>query len=277
MLPTRPLSLAAILFATGFAGAAHAQTPSPLGEWQYSAGIVLKQRFDPHPPHWEKLIGFGGEMLPRFEGSDGYYFEPGPTIDIRYRNLAFLSTGEGLGVNLLHNDNYRAGVALTYDLGRQEGNDIHLRGLGDVSPAPEFKFFGEYVFFPVIVRADVRNGFGGHGGWIGDASVYMPVAGTQKFFVFVGGSVTMAEDVYMEHNFGVDQVQHQKSGLPLYSPGGGLKSAGVGANATWIFRDHWFFDTVVGGTELLGPAAGSPTVDEKFQFALSLSLAYDFR
>ncbi len=30
-----------------------------------------------------------------------YYIEPGPTIDVRYRDLAFFSTGEGLGVNSL--------------------------------------------------------------------------------------------------------------------------------------------------------------------------------
>lgn len=273
----RPFLAAAGLALWCCSGPLQAQTPSPLGEWQYSAGIVLKQRFDLHPPHWEELVGFGGEMLPRFEGSDRYYFEPGPTIDIRYRNLAFFSTGEGLGINLLRNVNYRAGVALTYDLGRQEGNDIHLRGLGDVSPSPELKFFGEYVFFPLIVRADVRSGFGGHGGWIGDVSAYAPVAGSDKFFVFIGGSVTMAEDDYMRHEYGVDQTQHQQSGLPLYAPGGGVKAAGVGTNATWIFREHWFVDAVFGASLLLGPAAGSPTVDEKMQMAFSLSLAYDFR
>ena len=273
------LCAAAVLLLTSlfFSGAASAQTPSPLGEWQYSAGIALKQRFDLHPPHWEKLIGFGGEMLPRFEGSDRYYFEPGPTIDIRYRNLAFFSTGEGLGINLLRNINYRAGVALTYDLGRQEGNDIRLRGLGNVSPAPELKFFGEYVFFPLITRVDVRTGFGGHGGWIGDASAYLPVAGTDKFFVFFGGSVTIADENYMQHNFGVDSVQAAQSHLPVYTPGGGLKAAGVGANATWIFHEHWFLDAVAAMSTLVGPAASSPTVDEKRQCAFSISLAYDFR
>ena len=29
-----------------------AQTPSPLGEWQYSAGQILRMRFDPNPPKW---------------------------------------------------------------------------------------------------------------------------------------------------------------------------------------------------------------------------------
>jgi outer membrane scaffolding protein for murein synthesis (MipA/OmpV family) len=260
------------------AGSAWAQTPSPLGEWQYSAGQVLRTRFDPNPPKWDKLVGFGGEMLPRFEGSNDYHFEPGPTIDIRYRNLAFLSTGEGLGVNILRGMNYRAGVAMTYDLGRNEGNDLaKLHGLQNLSASPELKFFGEYVFFPVITRLDVRTGFGGHGGWIGDASVYLPVAGSKKFFVFAGASVTMADDDYMKHEYGVTPQESTASGLPVYTPGGGLNSAGIGANATWIFADHWFLDVVGAATELLGPASESPLTYERWQYAVSLNIAYDFR
>ncbi|MFI4979610.1 MAG: MipA/OmpV family protein [Nevskiales bacterium] len=256
---------------------AQAQTPSPLGEWQYSAGIALKKRFDPDPPHWEKIIGFGGEFLPRFEGSDNYYFEPGPTIDIRYRDLAFFSTGEGLGVNLLRGRDYRAGLALTYDLGRNEGTYYRLRGRTNLSPSAAPKLFAEYVIFPVIVRGDIRHNLGGVGGWIGDASVYMPVAGNKKFFVFAGASVTIADTNYMNHAFGVTEQVSENTHLPVYTPGGGLKSVGVGTNMTYIFADHWFLDGVFAATTLLGQAGNSPTVDEKWQYAASLSLAYDFR
>ena len=259
------------------AGLARAQTPSPLNEWQYSAGVVLKERFDPDPPKWEKLIGFGGEMLPRFEGASNYYFEPGPTIDIRYRNIAFFSTGEGLGVNLLHSKDYRVGTALVYDMGRSEGTYYRLRGRNDLSAAPALKVFGEYVLFPVIVRADVRYNVGGVGGWIGDAGMYLPIAGNDHFFVFAGGSVTLADQNYMSHAFGVDEVEAAHTHLPTYTPGGGLKSAGVGTNATYIFGKHWFLDGVAAAARLTGPAGSSPVVNDRWQIAFSLSLAYDFR
>jgi len=51
----------------------------------------------------------------------------------------------------------------------------------------------------------------------------------------------------------------------------------VGSNATFIFNEHWFLDIVGAATELLGPAASSPYVDDKWQYAISVSLAYDFR
>jgi outer membrane scaffolding protein for murein synthesis (MipA/OmpV family) len=258
-------------------GAAHAQTPNPLNEWQYSAGVVLKKRFDPNPPHWEYLLGAGGEFLPRFEGSDNYYFEPGPTIDIRYRDIAFFSTGEGLGVNLLRSVDYRAGIALTYDLGRNEGTYYRLRGRGDLSPALAVKAFGEYVFFPAILRGDVRYNVGGIGGWIGDVSLYAPVAGNDHFFVFAGATVTIADQNNLRHAFGVDQTTSLNTGEPVYTPGGGVKSAGVGTNATYIFGEHWFLDGVAAATTFLGPAASSPVIESKWQYAFSISLAYDFR
>ena len=262
--------------ALGFIAPAHAQTPSPLGEWQYSAGEVLRKRFDPNPPHWDILVGGGFELLPRFEGSGDYYIEPGPTIDVRYRDLAFFSTGEGLGVNLLRGTNYRAGIALTYDLGRNEG-DYYRLGEHNLSAAAAPKLFAEYVFFPVIVRADVRHNIGGVGGSIGDVSAYLPVYGNKKFFIFAGGTVTMANDTYMKNDFGVTQDEAKSNDLPTYTPGGGVKSAGVGANATYIFREHWFLNGVFAATTLLGPAASSPNVQQKQQYAFSLSVAYDFR
>ncbi len=257
-------------------GPAKAQTPSPLGEWQYSAGEVLRKRFDPNPPHWEALLGGGGEVLPRFEGSNAYYVEPGPVIDIRYRDLAFLSTGEGLGINLLHSINYRAGIALTYDLGRNEG-DYYRFGEHNLSAATSPKIFAEYVLFPVIVRADVRHNIGGVGGWIGDLSAYMPVAGNDKFFIFAGATLTIANNTYMNNDFGVTSQEAKITGQAVYDPGGGLKSVGVGTNMTYILDQHWFLNAVFAATTLLGPAARSPDTETKFQGAASLNVAYDFR
>jgi MipA family protein len=129
----------------------------------------------------------------------------------------------------------------------------------------------------VITRVDARTGFGGHGGWIGDASVYMPVVGNKKFFIFAGASLTLADDNYMRHEYGITPQESMSSGLPVYTPGGGLNSAGVGANATWIFADHWFFDVVGAATDLLGPANESPLTTGRWQYAVSLNVAYDFR
>jgi len=59
-------------FAVFIAPVALAQTPSPLGEWQYSAGIPLEKLYQPKPPDWEVRVGVGSTFGPRYDGSDRY-------------------------------------------------------------------------------------------------------------------------------------------------------------------------------------------------------------
>jgi hypothetical protein len=39
--------------------------------------------------------------------------EGGPVINIHYLDIAFISTGEGVGYNVLRGDHYQLGIALT--------------------------------------------------------------------------------------------------------------------------------------------------------------------
>ena len=57
---------------------AAAQTPSPLAEWQYSAGIQLERLFEPTIPTWEVELGAAGQYSPV---ADGTPIEPPPQLD----------------------------------------------------------------------------------------------------------------------------------------------------------------------------------------------------
>lgn len=257
--------------------AAQAQTPSPLAEWQYSPGHVLQSMFVPDTPKWERTFGLATEALPKYEGANAYRIEPGPTFDVRYYDIAFASTGEGFGVNVFHGRGYRAGAALTYDLGRDQDDDHHLKGLGDIAPSAEIKLFGEYVIFPLVLRADARYGFlGGHGGWIGDVSAYLPIAGSEKFFIFVGPSVTFANTKDMRHAFGVSDKQALNSGYPQFSAHGGLRSAAFGVSSGYFLTKHWLVDVTLAAEKLLGDAGRSPIIQEQGQFAASATVDYRY-
>ncbi len=107
-----------ILLAWAFhAPAALGQTPSPMQEWQYSGGIILARLFEPDLPRFRTVLGLASEVQPAYDGSSAYRIEGGPVINIHYRDVAFLSTGEGLGYNFLRGDHYQVGVAMAYDLG----------------------------------------------------------------------------------------------------------------------------------------------------------------
>jgi outer membrane scaffolding protein for murein synthesis (MipA/OmpV family) len=258
---------------------ASAQTPSPLQEWQYSSGIVLQRLFDPDLPQWRIVVGAGEEVRPLYDGSRPYRGQAGPVFNIRYYDYAFASTGEGLGVNLLIGDNYRAGVALAYDLGRRVSDDYsHLHGLGDIDPAPVAKLFVSYVIskkFPLILRADVRQFAGGGDGAIGDVSAYMPLPGSsKKLAMFAGPSITFADHLYMQKEFGVSATQALGSGYPQYDSHPGIEAVGLGFSATRFISSHWLINVDAAVNHLYGSAAQSPITQRTGQRVVAVSIAY---
>lgn len=261
---------------------AHAQTPAPLAEWQYSVGVPLKKMFVGEPDHdWDVRVGAALSARPRYEGTTNYYLLGGPVIDIRYRDRAFFSTGEGLGWNIIHTPNVRAGVALTYDLGRREKKDHeHLGGLGNIGMAAETKVFAEYVVskeFPLVIRANIRRQFGGANGVIGDIGAYMPLPGSSdKFFWFAGPTMTFADSAYMSRWYGVTAEQSARSGLAQHRAGAGIKSYGGGVSAIWIFNKHWFSTADVGMSALVGDARSSPVTSRSTSWTGDISINYQF-
>jgi outer membrane scaffolding protein for murein synthesis (MipA/OmpV family) len=263
------------------APAVHAQTPSPLGEWQYSAGIPLEKMFSTDRPTWETRIGTGLTFQPRYDGSSRYHVLAGPSLDIRYKDLAFLSTGEGLGVNFAQGQNWRASLSAVYDLGRRGHDDPqHLNGLGNINPAPELKLAAEYVVskeFPLVFRTAITRSIGGSNGWLADVGAYMPLPGSsESFFWFAGPSVTFADSTYMNSWFGVNQAQSAASGYRQYDASAGLKSAGFGLTMIWFVNKHWFVTADGALKRLLGSAAHSPIIQTKTNGVCDVSINYQF-
>jgi outer membrane scaffolding protein for murein synthesis (MipA/OmpV family) len=260
--------------------AVQAQTPSPLQEWQYSGGIILARLFQPDLPKWRTILGVAAEVQPVYDGSRAYRVSGGPVINIHYRDSAFLSTGEGLGYNFLHGDHYQVGLALTYDLGRKEKDDLrNLKGVGDISAAPVGKLFASWVLsrkFPLIMRVDARQFMGGAQGLVGDAAVYLPLPGSSRSFVmFAGPSITMATNHYLQTLYGVTPAQSAASGHPVYTiPHAGTAAAGVGFSATRFITEHWLLNVDAAISQIRGSPAHSPLVETHTQRVVAVSVDY---
>lgn len=260
---------------------AQAQTPSPLAEWQYSSGVQLQRLMEPSIPDWEVELGVGSQFAPVGDGLSRYQVVPGPVIDIRYKDKFFISTGEGIGVNLLSISHFRMGVALTYDMGRPMRDDGKaLDGLGNINPAPEAKIFAGYTLaksFPLTLRVDIRRQLGATNGWVGDVGAYMPMPGSsEKFFWFAGPSVTFGDRRYMDGYFGVNAEQAAATGYSRYHAQAGIKSVGFGVSAAWLITPHWIGDMSGAVNELTGSAAKNQITKSKTQGVVSLSALYKF-
>ena len=275
----RRLSFLAVLLCACAPRMAFAQTPSPLQEWQYPGGISLYRLFEPSVPEWRVVLGVAEVALPIYDGARPYRAETGPVIDIRYRDIAFASVGEGLGVNIVRGENYRAGIAIAYDLGRQALDyPSHLHGLSDVYAAPVIKLFGSYVIskeFPLVLRADVRKIVGGAEGLLGDLEAFMPLPGSSKTLVMLAGpSITFADRQYQQKAFGVSATQALASGFPAYDAHGGATAVGLGFSATRFITPRWLITADAAVNRLLGSARESPITQSPIQGVLALSIAY---
>jgi len=260
---------------------ATAQTPSPLAEWQYSSGIQLQRLFEPTVPTWEVELGLGSQLAPAAAGLERYNVQGGPAVDIRYKDIAFLSTGEGLGANLFSFRHVSVGGAVSYDMGRSphvDGRD--LNGLGTIHAAPELKFFATTVLsesFPLTIRADVRKQLGASFGYIGDLGAYLPMPGSsEKFAWFLGPSVTVADTRYMNTYFGVSHNQAASTRYPYYKAHGGFQSAGVGVSTDYFVTPHVLLNLDAAYARLLGSAADSPITQTKDEGTVSLAVLYKF-
>ncbi len=258
-----------------------AQTPSPLAEWQYSSGIQLQRLFEPKIPTWQTELGIGTEFQPGADGIGRYEAQAGPAIDIRYKDIAFLSTGEGLGVNLFSFRHISVGAAITYDLGRSPHVDGKaLTGLGTIHLAPEAKIFATTVLgkgFPLTIRVDARKQLGGSNGYIGDIGAYLPMPGSSaKFAWFLGPTVTIADNRYMNAYFGISKAQAADTHYRRYKAAGGFKSAGFGISTVYFVTPHVIIDVNAAFDRLLGSAAESPITQTKYEAAVSVSGLYKF-
>ena len=256
-----------------------AQTPSPLQEWQYPGGISLYSLYEPNIPTWRVVLGVAEALQPRYDGARPYHAQTGPVIDIRYKDVAFLSIGEGFGVNLLHGTHHRVGVALDFDLGRKAADyPSHLHGLGDIEAAPVIKVFGSYVVskaFPLVIRADVREIVGGARGTLADIEAFLPLPGSsEKLVMLAGPSLTFADRRNLQNTFGVSVAQARTSEFPVYDTHGGATVIGFGFSATRFFTAHWLLHTDLAVNRLLGSARDSPITQSPVQGVIALSVGY---
>jgi len=260
--------------------AAQAQTQSPLQEWQYSGGIILARLFEPNLPEWRDVVGAAAEVQPAYDGARAYKVSEGPVINIYYRDIAYFSTGEGLGYNFLRGDHYQIGVGVTYDLGREQSLDgANLNGMGDIKAAPAGKLYATWVLskkFPLILRVTARQYMGGAEGAVGNASAYLPLPGSSKTFVmFAGPSITMGTAHYLQTMYGVSRQQSLLSGHPEYNiTWAGTSDAGVGFSATKFIGKHLLVNLDTALSQIRGTPARSPLIERRTQRVLALSFEY---
>lgn len=250
----------------------------------------------PPTKDWTIRIGAGAILSPVFVGSSNYQFMVVPALKVTYRNTFFASVEDGVGYAVINQNGWRTGPIARIAFGRKEDGDnpfrvtgsktSALRGLGNVDTTFEAGGFAEYRWNRMNTKIGLRKGLNGHEGLVGDLSVnythtsqsLSPMVGS-PLVASIGPRLTVVDATYNKAFFGVNADQAANSGLPLYSPGGGVLSYGVGSVIIVPIRKQLSAIFLAGYDRLSGDAGSSPLVTERGsrnQGMIGVLLNYEF-
>ena len=180
-----------------------------------------------------------------WQGSRDHGLSIFPDLRLNYKDAVFLSVPDGLGWNAVNRDGWKIGPLAKIRFGRQEntggspflitGGSTALRGVGDVGLAGEFGGFAQKSFVKgkLRLRAEVRQGTGGHDGLIADTIIGWSDRKRDASLLWnLSLRATWADSDYSNIYFGVSAAQAAAAGLPAFTTGSGLISAGVSGALT---------------------------------------------
>lgn len=235
-------------------------------------------------------LGIGAFAMPAYEGAKKLEMTPVPFIDVRlFNDRAFLNVQDGLGVNAIKNNNWKAGFALTYSPGRSHSGsglfggskDSRLTGVPDINGAALGKAFVSYTIRSFSVDADIKNRFGSDGGILADLGAKYHFSPLERLHMTVGPEITWANRYYNKTFFGVSEQTAQTAtalgnDLTAYSPSAGIKDVAFSVTGVYALTDHWSAIGHAGFEELVGPAKNSPLTQRTFQPNVGLGVSYRF-
>lgn len=277
------------------------QQHSQMQSQQFFSDVSAEQEQDisggrPLNEGWRFMVGAGALVSPAFLGSDEYQVATLPSIRVQYGEKFFASVEEGIRYNIIDNNGFIAGPIGRYMFPREEenggnpfvisGGDITgLQGLGDVDGTFELGGFLQYGKREFNVRAELRQGLGGHEGMVADLSanlnlpLIMDFKNGRPLILSFGPRATIVDDNYNQAYFGINSVQSANSGLNQYNAKAGLLSYGLGATTIIPVSDRVTSTLFMNYTRLAGDAADSPIVQERGsenQFVAGLFFSYQF-
>jgi outer membrane protein len=233
---------------------------------------------------WRFSVGVGVVDMPTFPGASGTKVEGLPLLSAGYGRWFIganpdTASALSLGAYLYADANWRAGLAITYDFiePRQESDDSHLHGLGDVKRTTHAELFGVYSYEWFSARGSVVSDIAGnHRGTMVTLDAMGRYIASPQWVFSAGPGFTWGSDQYNRTYFGVDAQQSERSGLPQYSLGSGLNSLRFSLGAAYRPTPHWNIGANIAASWLQSDSSDSPVVQKRNQMSYALFVNYLF-
>jgi len=251
-LPSRGRLLAALL-AAALAGTAHASPIDLPGAIPNMVGIGVGSTTE-YAGGNERMLG----VLPglRYTTESGRLLEwYGPYAQFNFGGL----TG------------WQYGPAVSLRLGRKDVDDPVVAQVHEIDTTVEAGGYVGYEYHaPGAIPYRLRGGVSVltnagivYGGVRVNAtgSLWVPVH--RRVFLGAGLGMTWVSRSFNQTYFGVTEADSAASGLPVYSPGGGLEQCTGWLAAIYQIDRHWYAGAMIYMQRITGSAADSPIVSQR--------------
>lgn len=225
-------------------------------------------------------VAAGVQVVPSYPGAHSVSIRP--LFDLSRergdRSFVFSAPDQSFGFSILQTGGLAVGPAIGFE-GSRTGDDVGA-DLPKVGSTIEAGAFVQYAFSDGLrVRAELRQGLGGHEGLIASVGADWVARQGDEWLFSVGPRVAVADGNYHDAYFSVAREDSAPSGLPAYSADGGILSAGLAASFLHQLTPRWGLYSYTKYDRLLGDAADSPVVQQygsSDQLSGGLALTYTF-
>jgi MipA family protein len=248
---------------------------------------------------WSLSVGGGLISTRDYEGSKKTVNGAIPILKASYKSADYgkfsLDPRTGLAWTPIDKEEYSLGLGLGFDFGRTDKADgtafrpgsKRLKGMGVISTSAELNVFGHYTLgLPFYAQLSKNLGSGkldsskkefeGTGGTRIEVGFDLPWQATKELTLTVSPNLIWADKKYEQAYFGVSAAQSAASGFKLYSPKGGVKSAGLNLIADYKISPNWNANVTASFSQLQGDASKSPLVQNKAQSTIIAGVSYSF-
>jgi outer membrane protein len=224
--------------------------------------------------------GIGAQIKPKYVGAEDHQVLPLFDFSMKRGTEPFDwgAVDDSFDIHLYNQNGFSFGPVANYQPGRKN-KDVGAE-VGRVKNTIELGGFAEY--YPtenLRLRAEVRQGIGGHKGLIASLGADQIWRDGDRYDFSIGPRVNFSSDKYADAWFSVRSPYTILSGLPEYHASGGLHSVGVTSGMHYSLGGAFGVFGYARYEQLLGDAKDSPIVREfgsKGQSSAGLGITYTF-
>ena len=224
-------------------------------------------------------VGAGANLRPPYPGADTDKL--GPLLSVSFAHgtdpFKFKAYDDSSGIALVSEHGFSFGPAANF-VGRRKDSAVGAP-VGRVGSTLEVGAFAGYRFGGFRVRGELLKGIGGHKSMRGQVGVDRIWRDGDRYVFSIGPRLLIADAGYERAYFGVTPAASLVSGLPVYTPRGGIYGVAATSGLSVQLDSRWGLFGYARYERLVGDAARSPIVrrfGSRDQLSGGIGLSYIF-